>query len=60
MEALTKYSFRTHVRDVTDLKVKVGSSANPGRVFDLFINRDNLAERKFVQVGEALFSTAIE
>lgn len=50
MEALTRYSFRTHVRDVTDLKVKVQSSANPGRIEELLINRDNLAERKFVQV----------
>ncbi|XP_028967183.1 CD109 antigen [Galendromus occidentalis] len=58
MEALTKYSFRTHVRDITDLKVKVQASANPGKVLELIVNKENLAQRKFVQVKPPVYGQA--
>ncbi|OQR66876.1 CD109 antigen-like, partial [Tropilaelaps mercedesae] len=58
MEALTRYSFRTHVRDITNLKVSVQYSSNPGILHNLFINKENLAERKFIQEGPQVYGHA--
>lgn len=58
MEALTKYSFRTHVRDITDLKIAVDSSANPGHTHYLTVSKNNLAERKFVKMAPKVFGHA--
>lgn len=50
LEALTQYSFRTHVRGITEMKVTVESSSNPGFPSTLGISKDDLARRKVFDV----------
>lgn len=50
LEALTQYSFRTHVRGITEMKVTVESSSNPGYPSTLRISKDDLARRKVFDV----------
>lgn len=51
LEALTEYSFRTHVRGITEMEVTVESSSNPGNKSSLTITSGNLASRKTFDVG---------
>ncbi|EEC04468.1 conserved hypothetical protein [Ixodes scapularis] len=50
LEALTQYSFRTHVRGITEMKVTVESSSNPGFPSTLQISKNDLARRKVFDV----------
>lgn len=51
LEALTEYSFETHVRDITSMKVSVESSANAGDIHLLNISNNNLAMSRRVDVS---------
>ncbi|XP_054721683.1 CD109 antigen-like [Uloborus diversus] len=50
MQALIEYSFRTHVRDITDMKLTVESSSNAGRIHSMAISNDNLAHAKNIPI----------
>lgn len=50
LEALTQYSFRTHVRGITEMKVTVESSSNPGFPSTLSVSKDDLARRQVFEV----------
>lgn len=50
LQALIEYSFETHVRDITSMKVSVESSANPGIIRPLNISNNNLAESRRVDI----------
>ncbi|XP_022256776.1 CD109 antigen-like [Limulus polyphemus] len=51
MQALIESSFRTHVRDITKMNLKVESSSNPGEVAELEVDENNLATFKSVSVA---------
>ncbi|XP_064467422.1 CD109 antigen-like [Ornithodoros turicata] len=50
LEALTEYSFRTHVRGITEMHVTVESSSNPGNKAVLYVAPGSLASRKTYEV----------
>ncbi|GBN40425.1 hypothetical protein AVEN_154158-1, partial [Araneus ventricosus] len=54
-QALIEYSFRTHVRDITNMKVTVESSSNPGTIHSMALKSDNLAESRQVPVSNLTF-----
>lgn len=51
LQALIEYSFETHVRDITSMKVTVESSSNAGIIQTLNISNNNLAESRRVDVS---------
>ncbi|GIY90987.1 hypothetical protein CDAR_123091 [Caerostris darwini] len=57
-QALIEYSFRTHVRDITNMKVSVESSSNAGNIEYMAINNDNLAHSRNVPVGPFVWGHA--
>nr|BAR45623.1 macroglobulin complement-related 2 [Ammothea sp. RS-2014] len=46
MEALIEYSYRSRVREVTDLQVKIEASSLPGVAKLFHINQDNLSKQQ--------------
>ncbi|XP_076330818.1 alpha-2-macroglobulin-like [Tachypleus tridentatus] len=48
MQALIEASFKTHVRDITKMNLKVESSSNPGEIANLEVHEDNLATFKSI------------
>ncbi|KAG1649942.1 CD109 antigen [Nymphon striatum] len=46
MEALIEYSYRSRVREVTDLQVKIEASSLPGQSTIFSINQDNLSKQQ--------------
>ncbi|GFT53743.1 CD109 antigen [Nephila pilipes] len=58
MQALIEYSFRTHVRDITNLKVTVESSSNPGKIHSMTITNNNLAESRKVPIAPFVWGHA--
>ncbi|XP_015919307.1 CD109 antigen [Parasteatoda tepidariorum] len=57
-EALIEYSFRTHVRDITSMKVSVESSSNAGKIHQMSIMVDNLAESRRIEVAPRVWGHA--
>ncbi|XP_055943633.1 CD109 antigen-like [Argiope bruennichi] len=57
-QALIEYSFRTHVRDITNMKVTVESSSNPGTIHSMALTSDNLAEARQVPIGPNVWGHA--
>ncbi|GFQ90018.1 pregnancy zone protein, partial [Trichonephila clavata] len=58
MQALIEYSFRTHVRDITDMKVTMESSSNPGKIHSMAITNNNLAEARKVPIAPFVWGHA--
>lgn len=50
MQALIEYSFRTHVRDITNMKLTVESSSNAGEIQSMSITNDTLAQARQVPI----------
>ncbi|XP_035214873.1 CD109 antigen-like isoform X2 [Stegodyphus dumicola] len=58
MQALIEYSFRTHVRDITSMKVSVESSSNAGFIHSMIIETNNLAEQRKVPIAPNVWGHA--
>lgn len=50
-QALLEFSFRTHVRSITNMKLNIESSSNPDQVHDIKISLDNLAQEHLLSIG---------
>ena len=50
IQALTDYSFRTHVRSITNMRVEVEASSNPGLVTNIMISANNLTNQYNIPV----------
>lgn len=50
IQALTDYSFRTHVRSVTNMRLEVEASSNPGDVQAVVIAPNNVSNRWVMNV----------
>ena len=49
-QALIDYSFRTHIRSITNMRLEVEASSNPGSVTHVVINQNNLTEPHIINV----------
>lgn len=56
MEALIEYSYRSRVREVTDLQVKIEASSLPGMSKIFRINQDNLSKQQKIVVSFRCFT----
>jgi hypothetical protein len=50
IQALTDYSFRTHVRTITNMKLDIEASSNPGSVSSVELTSDNLAQQSILNI----------
>ncbi|XP_054157976.1 CD109 antigen-like, partial [Oppia nitens] len=50
VQALTDYSFRTHVRSISNMKLEVEASSNPGNITTINLSLNNLTDQHIVTV----------
>uniref|UniRef100_A0A182YDS5 TEP1-F n=1 Tax=Anopheles stephensi TaxID=30069 RepID=A0A182YDS5_ANOST len=60
MKALTEYSTRNRVSNVTQLSIKVEATSLPGETKQLYITRKSLAQQQFLDVPNAWGTVRVE
>ncbi|XP_053673815.1 CD109 antigen [Anopheles nili] len=60
MKALTEYSTRNRVSNVTQLAIKVEATSLPGETKQLYITRQSLAQQQFLDVPNAWGTVRVE
>ncbi|XP_067144276.1 CD109 antigen-like [Centruroides vittatus] len=50
VQALVEYSFRTHIREITNMKLTVESSSNAGNIQTVYVTQKNLAQRTEIEI----------
>uniref|UniRef100_A0A2M4B942 TEP1-F n=1 Tax=Anopheles marajoara TaxID=58244 RepID=A0A2M4B942_9DIPT len=60
MKALTEYSTRNRVSNVTQLAIKVEATSLPGETKQLYITRKSLAQQQFLEVPNAWGTVRVE
>lgn len=51
LQALIEYSFRTHIREITNMKLTVESSSNAGNIETIFVTQKNLAKKTEIEIA---------
>lgn len=50
VQALTDFSFRTHIRPITNMRLEVEASSNPGFITSVYVSPNNLTDPHIVKV----------